>query len=86
MTVVMLSTGCATKEEFHGKCTTEKVDGKVVSVKVTFPKENGGSEMSATYKISDRQAMDNLIASLDSILIDLKAARDQMPIVEPKSH
>lgn len=74
------STGCK-YEPFYGRCTIEKVNGKVISVKVILP--NKGGNANAVFECNNRDEMDKIINSLDSILLDLKAAREQMPVVEP---
>lgn len=77
--------GCnANKQPYYGKCTIEKVDGKVVSVKVSMPNRHG-TDQNASFEMSDRADMDKLITGLESLLLDLKMARDSMPVVEPKA-
>lgn len=72
--------GCE-KRNYTGKTTIEKVDGRVVSVKVVLP--NHGHESESTYNIQSREELDRFINGLESLTADLKAARDQMPVVEP---
>jgi hypothetical protein len=76
-------TGCSKRPVFFGKCVIEKVDGKVTSVKVVLPSNDNNNEVSTTYKMSDRESMNHLIQGLESLLLDLKIARDQMAVVEP---
>ncbi len=83
MIVGMCLSGCSPAPVYYGKSTVERIDGKVTSVKVVLPRV-GGEQMSATYQLSDRESLDKLIQGLDSLLLDLKMARDQMPVIEPK--
>jgi hypothetical protein len=74
--------GCDKKQPYTGKCTIEKVDGQVTSVKVVLPNKSG-ADQTATFDMSTREDMTKLINGLESLLLDLKQARDQMPVVEP---
>jgi hypothetical protein len=79
--IVGLCVGGCTQNGYVAKSTVEKVDGRVVSVKVALP--NHGHQTEATYTISDRADMDRLIAGLEILVVELKSARDQMPVQEP---
>jgi hypothetical protein len=75
-------TGCPTQTSLYsGKCTIEKVDGVVTEVKVYIPARAG--QRDATFRLNKREDLDELIASFESILYDLKLARDQMKVHEP---
>lgn len=81
--VLVLFTGCDLDSDNNfkkGSCTVVKVDGKVTHVKVTLPRHRfqGNDE----FDVKDRTEMDSLIEFLESSVLDLKEARDQMPIVE----
>lgn len=76
----VLFCGCQNKKVFDSKCTTEKIDGVVTSVKVIIP--NNRTTEQANFYISSREDMDKLISSLESLLNDLKQTREQMPIIE----
>jgi len=78
--LLALCCGCQERKGFELKCTTEKIDGVVTSVKVTIP--NNRSSEQANFYISSREDMDKLISSLESLLNDLKQTREQMPIIE----
>ena len=78
---LVLLTGCNTRKQYHGKCTIEKVDGVVTRVKVYWPERAGQRE--ADFTLENKEDLDKLIFGLDSVLQDLKLARDQMKNVEP---
>lgn len=77
----LLCVGCS-ERPFYGKTTIEKVDGKVVSVRVVLPSGNG-DKRETRYDINSRDDMDKLINAMEALLGDLKSARDQMQVVEP---
>lgn len=63
------------RKSYSGGVTVNITDGKIVSVVATLP--SGGN-------FTDRQEAEDFIVHLESILKDLKAAQDQMPILEPQ--
>ena len=82
LTAAMLAlSGCKQPDNYFGTCTIEKVDGRVTTVKIGLPNNHGST--STTFEVKDRESLDKLIAGLDSLVLDLKIARDQMKVVEP---
>lgn len=77
----VLLAGCQ-KATYNGTCTIEKADGKVTKVTVELPRPQNGDR--SRFQVENRDEMDKLINGLESLVLDLKAARDQMPVVEPK--
>ena len=77
----VLLAGCQ-QATYNGICTVEQVDGKVTNVKVELPRP-ANSDRNA-FQVKSREDMDKLIAGLESLVLDLKAARDRMPVTEPK--
>lgn len=73
--------GCKIPADYKGSCTINYVDGKVSQVVVYFPKPE--SSDTRAWTITKRDELDQLIAGLESLTADLKAARDRMPVVEP---
>lgn len=69
--------GCNQPRNFGSSCTVETVNGTVETVRVRFPQCSEG------LRVTRRDEMDRLIASLEILMIDLKAARNQMQTVEP---
>lgn len=74
-------TGCKQQDNYYGTCTIEKVDGRVTTVKIGLPNNHGNT--STTFEVKDRESLDKLITGLESLVLDLKVARDQMKVVEP---
>lgn len=61
----------------------KEADGATTKVVVTFPSdETNGTQQK--FALNGRGDADALIKRLDMLLTELKQARDQMPIVEPK--
>lgn len=79
--VCAMLTGCPSSQPYYGKVTIEKVDGKVTSVKVVLPNKVGNRE--ANFTLQSREELDTMIGGLESLLLDLKSARDQMQVKEP---
>jgi hypothetical protein len=79
--LLCLLVGCD-KPDFGGRCTIEKSDGVVTSVKVNMPHHPSGRHFEFT--CTKRKEMDKLIDGLESLILDLKAARDRMPVIEQK--
>jgi hypothetical protein len=75
--------GCTPpKRDFIGKSTVERVDGVVTNVRVVLPGKS--SEQTAEFNLQSREQLNQLIDSLESLALDLKNARDQMAVIEPK--
>lgn len=72
--------GCS-EPDYSGKCVIEKLEGKVVKVNLNFPSRTN-SEI-AEFEVTDRKTMDRLIENVESLLLDMKEARDQMAVIEP---
>lgn len=83
LALALVTCGCQQQPPFYGKCTIEKIDGKVVSVKLMMPNKHGNQQQ-AEFNCTTREEMDKLIEGLEGIVLDLKVARDQMPVIEPK--
>ncbi len=75
----VLLAGCL-DPNYNGKCTTIKENGKVTSIEVNFPSRAGVGDKLI---IRNREEAEKFISGLENIVLDLKAARDQMTIVEP---
>lgn len=78
-----LLTGCQ-QATYNGTCTVQKSDGKVTKVTVELPRPANRDR--SIFQVENRQDMDKLITGLESLVLDLKAARDQMPVVEPPTN
>ena len=72
---VVACIGCEPTVNFYGSVKVNRLNGEPTSVEVRFPE---------TITVSSRENMDRLVAQVDSLLGDLKAARDQFPVDEPK--
>lgn len=75
-----LLAGCQ-QATYNGTCTIKKADGKATKVTVELPRPANRDR--SIFQVENRQDMDKLINGLESLLLDLKSARDQMPVQEP---
>jgi len=74
--------GCEVKEkEYKAGCNVERINGVVVKIEVTLPYPAGSERFSIVAR--NRPEADSLVQALETALYDLKAARDQMKVVEP---
>ncbi len=82
---VVLLSGCklpvVEKPKFIGACTIEKADGRVTAVSIEMKNDMNSS---ITFNINDREAIDQMIVGMESLLLDIKATRDQMIVKEPE--
>lgn len=78
---VVILVGCD-KPSYNGVCDITKKDGKVTSMVVTLP-YNGRIEVTRIV-INNREDADKLVEGLESLALDVKLARDQMAVEEPK--
>lgn len=62
--------------------TTHKVDGKVVKIEVTLPRRRS-SQSRHEVEFTSREDVERYIAEIESMLIDLKEAQEQMVVHEP---
>ena len=76
-----LVAGCEQGVDYTTTCDMKKVDGKVISVTVTLPHQKQHQPIELVF--TDREQVQQLIDSLESLKIDLEMARDQMPVQEP---
>lgn len=77
-------TGCEQGMDYTTTCDMKKVDGKVISVTVTLPHQK--QTQPAELVFTDREQVQQLIDSLESLKLDLEMARDQMPVQEPPTN
>lgn len=73
--LVGIDAGCEMPTNFQGSVKVNRQNGVTTSVEVLFP-------LSTT--VYSRATTDALVNQLDSMVSDLKAARDQFPVNEPK--
>ena len=78
---VFILVGCD-KPNYNGICDISKKDGKVTSMVVTLP-SNGRVDVTRIV-INNREDADKLVEGLESLALDVKLARDQMAVEEPK--
>lgn len=76
-----LLAGCQ-QANYNGSCTIHQVDGRVAKVVVELPRPANRDR--SIFEVENREQMDKLISGLESLVLDLKAARDKMPVQEPK--
>lgn len=69
-------------QDFSGSVVVNRVNGNVISIDITLPTSSGSLE------VTGRDNADRLIRQIESILVDLKSARDQFPVKEtiPAAH
>jgi hypothetical protein len=77
----MVVFGCD-KPSYNGICEITKKDGKVTSMVVTLPR-SGQTDVTIIV-INNREDADKLVEGLESLALDVKLARDQMAVEEPK--
>lgn len=69
------------RDGFSFSCDMQKVDGKVISLSVTMPYERMKPN---PLTLDSRENVQKLIDSLESLILDLELARDQMSVKEPE--
>lgn len=62
------------KQQFTGSLKVYKTNGEVTRIEFDPP---------SNFIISNREDVDSVIAEMESLLVDLKYARDSMTVVEP---
>lgn len=62
------------KQEFTGSLKIYKTNGQVTRIEFNPPNN---------FIINNREDVDSVIAEMESLLVDLKYARDSMTVVEP---
>lgn len=81
--LIVFNLSCESRtRNYDTTCTIVKDNGVIKSVKVKLPR--GYSSEDGAITINDRDQIDKLIDSLDSLLIELKEARNQIVVVEPE--
>lgn len=68
--------GCEDMTAYKGYIKINKVNGQVSYIEVQVP--------TGTYLLRSREEATRYIDQMESVLSDLKQARDQMPVVEKK--
>jgi hypothetical protein len=80
--IVFVAVNGCDKPSYNGICDITKKDGKVTSMVVTLPR-SGQTDVTRIV-INNREDADKLVEGLESLALDVKMARDQMAVEEPK--
>lgn len=75
----VLLCGCDEKKDFSGTVEVKKINGVATNVVVTLPQSGRIS-----FDLDKREDVNALILSLETIVVDLKAAREELPMSQIK--
>lgn len=86
---LMMVVGCEREKQkpsFEGNVEFHKVNGQIISVKVTFPRTGGGNGINSNYvELTERSQVESLELQMTSMLKDLQYVMEQMPVYESTS-
>lgn len=78
--IVLGCEGEVSKKHLESQCIIERTNGAIVSVKVRMPSRCRPE--CAQFTIKNRKDMNALVEAVENLLTDLKATREEMPIIE----